>query len=118
MILLNGNPITIKRFPNGEVLLEKNEIASNKKDEGNSVTLKYESDLDLFNLLLVRKALWFPCDLSITYMPYSRMDRQSDIYVFTLKSICKYINWLDFNRIYVFEPHSDVTPALLIKCGI
>ena len=121
MILFNNEPIIIKHFPNGESLLDKpffEKYRYVEKEVNNIITLKYESDVDLFQLLLVRKSFWFPCDLHITYFPYSRMDRQSESYVFTLKTVAKFINWLDWNSVKIYEPHSDVTPALLNKCRI
>lgn len=119
MILFNDSLIEIKKFPNGEAIIEKSDIADHVDDGGkNVITLKYESDADLFDLLLVKKATWFPVDLKLPYMPYSRMDRKSDNYVFTLKSVCKFINWLDFRKVRLYEPHSDVTPALLQKCVV
>lgn len=115
MILFNGEPIPFGMFPNGETLIPKPFFTQHWK-VSNVVTLKYEGDDDLFKLLLVRKALWFPCTLEITYFPYSRMDRNSEEYIFTLKSVAKYINWLEWTNVIVYEPHSDVTPALLNHC--
>lgn len=112
MILVNGEEI-ITRFPNGEACLHKDKIRKERLDFNNIVQLRYESDADLFDLLLVKKALWFPVTLEILYMPYSRMDRNSKEYVFTLKALGKYINWLEFQKVIIYEPHSDVTPAIL-----
>ncbi len=117
MLLFNNQPIIIKQFPNGESLLDK-PFFGKYKQEKNVVTLKYESDADLFHLLLVRKSLWFPCDLHIPYFPYSRMDRNSQEYIFTLKTVCKFINWMEWQSVTIYEPHSDVTPALLNHCKI
>lgn len=118
MILFNGVPIEFGSFPNGETLIHKPFFSKNKNFEKNTVTLKYESDIDLFRLLLVRKSLWFPCDLAITYFPYSRMDRNSEEYIFTLKSVAKFINWMEWDSVTIYEPHSDVTPALINKCKV
>ena len=120
MILLNNIPLEIQKFPNGESRIEKEQFSDFLKNSIGrpKVILKYESDSDLLQLLLVRKALWFPVELHIPYFPYSRMDRKSESHVFTLKSVAKYINWLDFEKVYIYEPHSDVTPALLNKCSI
>jgi ribose-phosphate pyrophosphokinase len=122
MILFNDIPLDFKKFPNGETNLTKDFLGGREQLIGHlypvKITLKYESDADLFQLLLVRKALWFPVDLHIPYFPYSRMDRKSDTHVFTLKSVAKFINWLEFDNVYIYEPHSDVTPALLNKCKI
>lgn len=118
MLVYNNEQIPITNFPNGESVLGKYFFSKYKQRDKNILVLKYESDADLLQLLLVRKALWFPCELHISYFPYSRMDRHSDEYVFTLKSIAKLVNWLDFAKVVIYEPHSDVTPALLNHCTI
>lgn len=52
--------------------------------------------------------------LSMPYVPNARMDRtKSARECFTLKHMCRMLNSLEFDRIDVFDPHSDVTPALL-----
>lgn len=118
MILFNNQQIPIGNFPNGEIHISKPFFERHKEDIRNVVTLKYESDADLFHLFLIRKAIWFPCDLRITYFPYSRMDRKSDAYVFTLKSVAKFINSMEWDNVIIYEPHSDVTPALLNRCKV
>lgn len=122
MILFNDTRLELKKFPNGETNITK-EFLDNKRNEKlhmgkDRFTLKYQSDEDLFQLLLLRKAVWFPVELEIPYFPYSRMDRKSASHVFTLKTVCKFINWLEFDQVWVYEPHSDVTPALLNKCRV
>lgn len=116
MILFNDVPIIVKKFPNGETIIEKKEIQMGFKDDKNRITLFYESDADLFQLLFLKKAVWFPVELHIPYFPYSRMDRKNDDYSFTLTALSKYLNLLEFSKVFVYEPHSDVTPALLNHC--
>lgn len=126
MILFNNEVIPLGQFPNGETYIPKPFFAKHQathhlvtaQQERNVVTLKYESDADLFRLFLVRKSLWFPCDLRITYFPYSRMDRNSNSYIFTLKSVAKFINMMEWDHVILYEPHSDVTPALLNHCKV
>lgn len=115
MILYNGKEILFGQFPNGEVNL--------KKDYFNTIlpsviTLKYGGDADLFHLLLVKESLNTPATLRITYVPYSRMDRDSDIYAFSLKTFTNFINGQDWKEVVVYEPHSDVLPALLDMCRV
>lgn len=115
MILFNNVLFEAKKFPIGELVIEKSWIFD-RKDFTNKITLKYEGDQDLMHLFLLKNAMPFPVDLEITYMPYSRMDRASNKYSFTLKHVCKFINDLNFNSVYLIEPHSDVAPALLNRC--
>lgn len=54
------------------------------------------------------------CKLNIKYFPFSRMDRTKDsTEVFTLRYFAKFINSLNFTKVTILDPHSNVTPALL-----
>lgn len=118
MIILNGKRDLFNNFPNGEVKL--NDILIYLKGE-NIVELFYEDDKDLIRLKFIKDFIddfmgESSSSLYIYYMPYSRMDRtdsESMVRAFTLKSVCNFINDLKFKSIVVFEPHSDVTLALL-----
>jgi nicotinamide phosphoribosyltransferase len=112
MILFNEQEVKIHKFPNGESLIDK-EFFTKFELEKNVLTLSYESDAELFQLYLIKKALWFLVSLRITYMPYSRMDRASNEYLFTLKYFAEFINSLNFEHVYIYEPHSDVTMTLI-----
>jgi ribose-phosphate pyrophosphokinase len=116
MILYNGREVHFGRYPNGEVNLRKFKI--DPQDLDHVVTLKYEGDEDLFHLLLVRDALSVRPILRILYAPYSRMDRESDVFIFSLKTFAKFINAMDWERVVIYEPHSDVTPALLDRVQV
>lgn len=118
MIMLNGNKIKIKMFPNGETLIDNVEVLSFVNTYHNTIEFKYESDGDLIHLMLVKKYLDnqdIVASLIIYYMPYSRMDRSENGSVFTLKYISEFINDLNFLKVTIIEPHSDVTPALVNK---
>lgn len=121
MIKINDRLVEFKTFPNGETLLVKeslqNSIHENKE---NAIHFKYESDADLIKLMFVKNHIDsltglfnMKFALYIYYMPYSRMDRSEDLSPFTLKHVAKLINDLNFNQVFVIEPHSDVTPAVL-----
>ncbi|WP_342498216.1 ribose-phosphate pyrophosphokinase [Bacillus sp. FSL M8-0350] len=110
MILLNGKKVDFKTFPNGELLLKKEEVHPKLQ---NHISLKYENDSDLIKLLILKKYLKQDSALTIYYMPYSRMDRSEEGSPFTLKYISDFINELGFTSVEIVEPHSDVTPALI-----
>jgi ribose-phosphate pyrophosphokinase len=55
----------------------------------------------------------FDTELTIYYMPYSRMDRSENGSAFTLKYIADFINSLNFPDVEIIEPHSDVCMALI-----
>jgi len=131
MIKINGEAIIIGKFPNKEIHIEKEKIKHLVKKNRNynktkpthiAMTLKYENDSDLIHLMFIKAELdrLYPTvskTLYITYMPYSRMDRENDVYIFTLKYISKFINDMGFEAITVEEPHSDVCLALLDSCN-
>lgn len=117
MILLNGKEVQFEKFPNGESKLIYDSMQESFSAEENMILFKYHSDRDLIRLAMVKDFLDYceaPSRLLIAYMPYSRMDRGTEEYPhFTLKTIGKFINNLNFLKVYVIEPHSDVTGGVL-----
>ena len=113
MIILNNKKIEIEKFPNNEIRIRN----INNIDVSNSlIEFKYESSDDLIALMFIKNKLDdlnINVKLYIRYMPYSRMDREFDNDLFLLKYICKFINNLNFEKVYVLEPHSKVTEMLL-----
>lgn len=118
MIYLNGIKLMVKKFPNGESLINSNNL---KLEELNEIKLKFESDEDITHLIFLKEhldELNLKSKLVILYMPYSRMDRTEGVTIFTLKYICKLINSLNFENVYIYEPHSDVCVALLDRVKV
>lgn len=119
MIYLNDKKINIKKFPNGESLISAEDL--NISEEINIIKLKFESDNDITHLIFLKghlDELKVRCKLIIAYMPYSRMDRTEGMTVFTLKYLCKLINNLNFEDVSIYEPHSDVSVALLDRVKV
>lgn len=118
MILLNGVELEFTTHPNGEVKVDGEQIVANLSSYmRNLVYFRYEEEADLLKLMYVKRYLdeesAAPSVLSLSYMPYSRVDKREDLSVFTLKYVAEFINHLNFSNVYVHEPHSNVTPALL-----
>lgn len=114
MIFFNGERIDIRKFPNGESFIDSYNIRL--REETNEIKVKFKNDEDLMHLIFIKNYLdeiRVKCNLVIPYMPYSRMDRTEGMRVFTLKYVCRIINDLNFESVTVYEPHSDVTMALL-----
>lgn len=110
-VLLNEVKIQPEKFPNNETHLSMPEIFYGSM---NRITLYFEGDHDLVTLFFVRKHIANEqCMLYMPYMPYSRMDRRIGDDVFTLKHVADLINSLDFATVWIDEPHSDVTAALI-----
>lgn len=114
MINVNGRRLNIEKFPNNEVCIRDYITLG----ERNIITLKFESNEDILNLMFFKKHLdeKVPTNrtiLNIYYLPYSRMDRTEGTNVFTLKFLCQIINSLNFEKVLTYEAHSNVSLALL-----
>ena len=120
MLEINGIDIKkeglAKHFPDGTQLLEAPELK-----QGQSLVFSwcYENDEELVTLIFLSKhyrtirpnAEQY---LVMKYAPNARMDRvKTERDVFTLKYFCQLINDLNFKRVTVLDPHSNVTTALL-----
>lgn len=124
MITINNKPLDINQFPDGTPRINFNPVdcfnpLPNRKI---TITWTYENDAEMFYLMCIKRKVdetgnSVVCELFLPYVPNARMDRIKGINeVFTLKYFCDFINWLNFNKVLVLDPHSDVTPALLNNC--
>ena len=115
MLKINGKEVIFESFPNGEVRLPTKDIRTTDNKVAN-ILWKYKDDSDIIKLIFLTNELKdyaHQIHLTITYMPYSRMDRTEQIYTFTLRHTANIINSLGFDSVRVIDPHSDVTCALL-----
>lgn len=109
MIMVNDYVIKMETFPNGETKIKD---FKDHLEAQNMVQFTYQNDGDLLHLMFVKAYMdehQKHCKLWINYMPYSRMDRKIEGDLFTLSYVCHWINQLNFDGVYVVEPHSDVT---------
>lgn len=134
MLYLNNKEILVKQFPNGESYIDIENgveesldflnmfnIAGLGNSHVNLITLRYTSDLDIMGLVYLTdyiKEKGEQVDLLLPYIPYSRMDRQEGNRLFTLKSFARLINSLDFRKVVVYEPHSEVSIALIDRVKV
>ena len=128
MVKLNGCNVVKGRFPNNEVDYEPWSFSPFPMclsiDSWNTFTLIFESNEDLFNLQIVKKMYDdryignAKTRLDIHYFPYCQMDRPMDSHGFSLKYVAQIINELKFDMVEVFDPHSNVLPALLNHCKV
>ena len=127
MLKYNGENVVKGRFPNNEV--DYVNICTSKeenKERWDVFELIYESNEDLFNLLVMKKrwddAGWNfkkeKCCLKIKYFPYCQMDREMPTHLFSLKYVAQIINELKFDNVLVYDPHSNVLPALINRCEV
>lgn len=126
MVKLNGYNVVKGRFPNNEVDYEPWSFTpfpiSLSSDSLNTFTLIFDSNEDLFNLQIAKKMYDdryignAKTKLEIHYFPYCQMDRPMDSHGFSLKYVTQIINELKFDMVEVYDPHSNVLPALLNRC--
>jgi len=113
MIKLNGKEVISGNFPNRETYISFDKL--NFKVY-NRVEWEYEDDSEFFKLGLLKNHIdnsLMKAEIIIYYFPHSRMDRKNGSYLFSLKYAADLINSMNFVAVTIYEPHSDVTPALL-----
>ena len=122
MIKLNDFIIKPEYFPDGTLCifnLDEN-VINWPMDQKLTITWLYEGEFEMSLLMFLTKHVKEKFNthskliLNLPYVPNSRLDRtKSDCEVFTLKYFCDFINYLNFDKVEIFDPHSDVTTALL-----
>lgn len=126
MIKVDGKIVEINKFPDGtpRINLDVDEFDACLFN-WIRIDWKYENDSEMFYLMLIKRHLekHFPSatdiELFLPYVPNARMDRTKNTdEVFTLKYFCDFINSLGFSNVYVLDPHSDVSVALLNRCVV
>lgn len=84
-----------------------------------SLTYKINSYEDLFLLKSLKDANPKLNEITIPCMFQQQHDRRfNSNESFELKLVCNFINSCNFEKVKVFHPHSDVTPALLNNCEV
>ena len=124
MIKLDGHTINCGIFPNGETYMdiEKGLVYVTKHTA--TIELHFQNNDDLIHLKFLRDYLVdelgnnLKIKLVLPYIPYSRMDRKENNRVFSLKSFANFINSMNFDSVEVWEPHSDVSVALIDKVQV
>lgn len=115
-------------FPGGEVgtKLPVNNYAFNALEKS-VIVARIRNSEDLMRLVMVKNALeqkrfggpHQTIELVMPYCPYARQDR---VCVpgepFSLQAFAQVINGLNFNRVTIFDPHSDVVAALFKNVNI
>lgn len=116
MIKLDGDIIDFKHFNDSSLRLN---LAPRSCYASNYITWLYDSDIEMSYLWFIVNHLREKYEasrliLEMPYCPHARMDRcKENEEVFTLKYFCDFINSLHFDQVRIFDPHSDVTAALL-----
>lgn len=110
MIKVNGVVIEQNHFPDGTLLLNTGDIDFDKLV---FIDWFYENDAELFTIICLAKKAKQKV-LTMPYCPHARQDRvKTDSDTFTLKYFAEVINWLNFDKVFILDPHSNVSAALL-----
>lgn len=122
MIKVQDKIIDVKRFPDGTQMLLDFEVDALYRPTPFKILWCYESDDEALTLMYLKRHLdnnYKPgyranVELFMPYVPNARMDRvKSDTEIFTLKHFCWFINSLGFDKVYIMDPHSIVSEALI-----
>lgn len=111
-------PVKLFNFPAGECHVKIGSAPVNQETQI-TITTRLRNGNDVMNLLLATDAVKnqyrdVPVSLFLPYIPYSRQDRRMvNGEPFSLKVFAGLINSQNYNKVYCFDPHSDVTPALI-----
>lgn len=127
MIDIDDNPyFKMFQFPGGEYGIKWTEL--NEEDEFNfdlfhvDLLARINSGNDLLKLMTFANACknkGMYLSITIPYFPGARQDRISNVgEPLTVKVYADLINSLNFEKVTIVDPHSEVTPALLDKCDI
>ncbi len=120
MIKINDSIIKKEAFGDGTLKCDEVELCQILRPNQRKidVTWCYDDDSELFLLICIVKHLReaYPnikMELILPYIPNARQDRHVSNRIFTLKYFAEIINSLGFQKVYVLDPHSDVSLALI-----
>lgn len=107
-------------FPDGQphIKLDLESMSGIDKMHSFKIYTRVNTPADLMLLLFLKNTLDYlgfeKVDLYISYLLAARMDRvMLDGEPFSLKVVAAVLNQATFHRIYIFDPHSEVTTALI-----
>lgn len=130
MITVLDKPVVKGVFPNGDLDFDFSHITNWLTSEDDNqrtplvVDMVYEGVQDIFVLQVLAEYLkdaratgGLGCTvLAVDFFPYSQMDRPMRGHEPTLKFVARLFNSMGFSRVFVNDPHSDVTPMLVDRC--
>lgn len=119
MIKVNGEVFKLSRFSDGTLNIKSNfNLVENKV----VITWNYESDSEFMALAFLTKYFQLGNNdvfLFLPYVPNARMDRVEEFGdIFTLQYFADLINSFNFKAVYVVDPHSYVSTAVIKNCFV
>ena len=121
MISVDNKQVDFKHFNDGTLRLN---FAPVSLFNGIFITWLYDGEEEMSQLYFLTNHLRQSYGaskiiLTLPYVPNARMDRiQDKKECFTLKYFCQFINDLYFEKVIIFDPHSNVATALLDRVEV
>ena len=118
-IIVENNPILQTVFSDGSLNIRIQNEEDVKYLENCIISVRLKTPSDIISLLLTTNAIRkINCDVDISlkmyYTPYSRQDRVcNDNEAFSLEVFCDLINSQNYKKVFILDPHSNVTELLL-----
>ena len=114
MVKINNYTFGNETFKNNEAIYKSVPL----NDSLNVVEMVFENNKDITDLLFAVSYIRenkpeTQIELNMPYIPYSRMDREINEQIFSLKHFAKIINAMSFSKVRVYEPHSIVSRELI-----
>lgn len=114
-------PVKMMTFPGGELHVTAEIVCFRSEVESVKIVANLETASDIMALLLltdaIRRQVSAPIHLFMPYVPYARQDRVANPgEALSIKVFCDLINAQRYESVFIKDPHSDVTPALLERC--
>lgn len=110
-MIINGQKIAIKRYTSKEMKLLKEDFEYLKNQQ--EINIFYNnSQISFFELLLFLQFLKTfnkKINLTLSYLPYQRMNHDGKNVVPTLNYVSSFLNNLNLNKITIMEPHCCVS---------
>lgn len=122
-IHINYRRIEYGVYPGGEVYIKSELPPPPPPDQTMHIITVLENSNDIMALLFIRnfyekaKAI-----LHLQYTPYARQDRviqgKTGNQVLTAKIFANLVNSMDFESVLIYDPHSNVMPALIDRSTV
>ncbi len=113
--------VEVFKFPGGELGVRL--IAPVRDGDRVRIKAHIQNSDDIMTLLLlvdaIRREAIVTLILDLPYVPYARQDRVcNEGESLSIGVFASLINSCNFDRVFITDPHSDVTPALIKNCVI
>ena len=120
LIFPDGQPHIVFDFTQNPLSFRRNKTQNSENTEGANIIARIANPTDLFTVLMAKDVLdahgFERIDLTISYLMAARMDRQmTESEPFSLRIVAALLNQAGFRRISIFDPHSDVSTALILR---